>query len=213
MEPALLLTVLNVIGVALLFLARYDWPRNAVWEILKWAGKFHPARRLNEKLSELEGKIEALADRLAISVLKSEFIGNHVDHAVCTTDSKGLIIWASDSFLSIFGRPMADMLGENWVSTIYQEDRGSVYKAWTGAVESHSNFTYDFRTFVSHPGEGQDELIWLSAFARYARNPLSGKIAGWVFQVSRKPPPPEPERCINPDGPSCPSGAVNPYNQ
>lgn len=135
--------------------------------------------------------METLADHLALMALRTDVIGGNVHSAVCTTDSDGHLTWASDDFLRLAGQSLEGVAAENWISAVHQEDRGHVLNAWRAAVESRSNFSYDFR----YASQGRQGVVWVSAFAKYARNPISGRVAGWVCEIKRRPPPPMEREC------------------
>ena len=191
MELAGILAALNVAGWLLMFLARNDWPRRAAWRLVQAVGRLSPIRRIHEKLLDIEHRLEIVADGLALAALRQEFAGNHAHAAICITDGDGHLTWASDNFLALAGASLDDVLSENWIAVVHQDDRGGVLRAWRSAVESRSNFAFDFR--YSQPETGA--VTWVSTIAKYARNPLNGRIAGWVCEVRRRPAPPAHEDC------------------
>lgn len=165
------------------------WAREWLYKVFKTIEHFSPFKKLYNKLLDIEHRIEKLADNLAITALRQEFAGNTARAAIATTDANGHLTWASDEFLDIAGVTLAEALGENWMASIHQDDRPMLIAAWERAVELGSNFTYDYR--YTGIESNQHCVRWVRATAKHARNPISGKIAGWVCEIIPRQPPKE----------------------
>lgn len=97
--------------------------------------------------------------------------------AVFETDGSGLCIWVSPAYLRLTGRPMDEILGWGWVTTIHKDDIDHVRQDWRSAVEERRAFVGRFRMI-----RPDGHVIRVQSAARTLE--VGDRVVGWVGVVT-----------------------------
>jgi len=97
---------------------------------------------------------------------------------VFETDTKGRLTFANERMLRLTGKPLSQLLGADWVTSIHPDDRADFVRGWHTALAARREFSAEMRL-----GSPRDTLLWVSALIRPMRDAAS-RIIGYLGALS-----------------------------
>lgn len=127
------------------------WAYRHLQEVLAMLNRIEKEFRPNgggsmrDSLTRLEREVERLyaIKRVMIDLSNA---------AAFEADDKGHCTWASAAYMSLVGRPWADIAGDGWTIVIHQEDRDKVFGEWSKACDRSARFEMAYR-YVTRTGQ------------------------------------------------------------
>jgi PAS domain S-box-containing protein len=95
----------------------------------------------NKMLDEVETHSRALED----SEKLYRAIGESINYGVWVTDADGRLLYASDSFLRLVGRTMAQVADEGWGQVLHPADLADTMAAWKECAHTGNNWYREHR--------------------------------------------------------------------
>lgn len=90
---------------------------------------------------ELQLKNSALNDQIK----QFEFVTDFMPVQLWTAKPTGELDYVNQQAIDFFGQPVEQILGPDWLNNIHPEDREGCLQRWTAAIESGSDYQYEFR--------------------------------------------------------------------
>ena len=129
------------------------------------------------------GSLRDVVNKINIRTIKTEerqkAILNDATCAVFEADELGQFSYVNRSFKDWILKSADDLLGNNWVNSIYFEDRMKVETEWIDCVKRGRDFSMQFRMMSRH-----NEVFDVHASAQALRN-QNGNIVAW-FGIMQK---------------------------
>jgi len=124
----------------------YRYTQSVLVMLRRIEAEFRPngGGSIRDALVRLERDVERIYTIKRVMIDLSE-------SAAFETDGAGDCVWASAGYMSLVGRPWADLSGDGWTIVIHQDDRDKVFAEWSKAVERHARFEMAYR-YVNRTG-------------------------------------------------------------
>lgn len=95
----------------------------------------------------IKDAVNELRQSFALENARWKIVTEHLDIIAWESDVNGKTTWVSNSMCRLLGRQSEELLGMNWRSIIWEDDREHVLEAWDDATSRKISFylTYSWR--------------------------------------------------------------------
>jgi PAS domain S-box-containing protein len=124
--------------------------------------------------SSIKDQLNRLETAVSISQAERLLLLDSIPQGVFTSDTKGRWLWVNDALRKTVGGSLAEFVGNNWENTVSTEDRETVVREWTRAVEQRR----DFNLYFNMTNLDTNETKKVHVIATPANN-FNNEIIGW----------------------------------
>lgn len=125
---------------------------------------------VKESVVKIECRLDSIEENQKLSM-------NLQGIAYWISGDDGGCIYASPGLCKLFGRPEAQILGNNWTSWIHPEDKNHLVESWKFSTENQSAFDEIYRVKTS---DGDYIKVWGVAFPAAKKNHFGGTLGKLV---------------------------------
>lgn len=133
---------------------------------------------IKDELHELRNSVESKQGNLVAKF--TAMLDQPSTPPMFEANSEGECTWVSSTYIAMLGKPIHELLGWGWVSSIHSDDADEVRDKWELCVEEKRVFEHTYRFIDAH-----EKVIKVKCRATPIMN--NGVVTGWIGMLNLQP--------------------------